>query len=87
MCEVFVHPHALKHGLLEREILEAWENFAAKQHRQAPNEEHIVAVGYASTQPRKIQMMAIAKTFGLLIYHAMTPAQKSVLAELGLLGR
>ncbi len=84
MDDVLVHPHALKHGLTEDEILEAWGNFVAKQHRHAPNEEHIVAVGYASTRPLEIQMMAITKESGVLIYHAMTPAQQSVLIELRL---
>ena len=74
MDGVYAHPHAFKHGLKEDEILEAWNNFVAKQHRRAPNEDHLVVVGYASTRPHEIQMMAIVKAFGLLIYHAMTPA-------------
>ena len=30
MQEIYIHPHALKHGLNEEDIKCAWENFVAK---------------------------------------------------------
>lgn len=81
---VFVHPHALKHGLTEDQILRAWSNFIAKQPRATPNEDQIVCVGYAEDVPQDIQMLAVSKPWGEMIYHAMTPAQVSILRELGI---
>lgn len=79
---VFVHPHALKHGLTEEQVLNAWENFIAKQRRKTPNEDQTVCIGYAPGIASEIQMVAVSKPWGTLIYHAMSPAQKSVLEEL-----
>lgn len=81
---VFVHPHALKHGLTEDQILRAWSNFIAKQPRATPNEDQVVCVGYAEDVPSEIQMVAVSKPWGKMIYHAMTPAQASILKELGI---
>lgn len=81
---VYVHEHALKHGLTERQILAAWKNFVARQPRKAPREDHVVCVGYAPGVRKEIQMFAVEKPKGMLIYHAMSPAQGSVLDELGI---
>lgn len=81
---VFVHPHALKHGLTEEQVLQAWENFAAKRRRRTPNEDQTACIGYAPGMAREIQMVAVSKPWGTMIYHAMTPAQDSVLDELGI---
>lgn len=86
MYDVYVHPHATCHGLSEEEILFAWVNFVRRQPRKAPNEDRIVCVGYGMKTATPIQMVAASKDYGVLIYHAMTPPQKSVLRELGLLG-
>lgn len=83
---VFVHPHALKHGLNENQILFSWKNFIRKRYRQPPYEEQVVAIG-CDKDGTLIQMVAIEKTFGTLVYHAMTPPTEKVLAELGLTRR
>lgn len=82
MEELFIHPHALKHGISETEIHEAWSNYVAKRYRDSPNEGQVVCVGYSSCRPREIQLIGIQKDFGILIYHAMSPAQDKVLREL-----
>lgn len=81
---VFVHPHALKHGLAEEQILRAWGNFVAKRQRRTPNEDQTMCVGYAEGIANEIQMLAVSKPWGIMIYHAMSPAQDSVLDELGI---
>lgn len=84
MEELFIHPHALKHGVSETEIHEAWSNYVAKRYRESPDTEQIVCVGYSSCRSREIQMIGIQKPFGILIYHSMSPAQDKVLRELGI---
>lgn len=84
MKDVFIHPHALKHGITEGEILRAWTNFVKSQYREIPNEDQCVRIGYGSRLPTAIQMIGIRKPFGVLIVHAMTPPQKSILKELGM---
>ena len=83
MFEVVVHPHALKHGISESDILHAWENFIAKQQRTAPREDEIVAIG-ATADGMLIQL--VVKDLGnvLLIFHAMVPPSEKVMRELGL---
>lgn len=39
MREVFIHEHALKHGVSQEEILDAWNNFVAMRHREMPKED------------------------------------------------
>ena len=82
--EVFIHPHALKHGLSEDEILHAWSNFVRSQQRSTPHEDQCVRIGYGRVTQDAIQMIGIMKPFGTLIVHAMTPPQASVLDELGI---
>ncbi len=81
--DIDVAEHALKHGLTESEILYAWENFLRKQHRQTPNEDVVVAVGVTQSGDL-IQMVAIDKPWGTLIYHALKPPTMKVLIELGM---
>lgn len=64
--------------------MQAWENFAAKRRRRTPNEDQTACIGYAPGVAREIQMVAVSKPWGTMIYHAMTPAQDSVLDELGI---
>lgn len=87
MEDVFIHPHALKHGVAEAEILRAWTNFVKSQYRATPHEDQCVRIGYGSKLPTAIQMIGIRKPFGVSIVHAVTPPQKSVLKELGIHGR
>ena len=82
--DVFVHPHALKHGLSESEILCAWSNFVRSQQRLTPREDQCVRIGYGKATQGAIQMVGVVKPFGTLIVHAMTPPQVSVLDELGI---
>ena len=84
MDDAYVHPHALKHGIPEDEILHAWSNFVRSQQREAPDEEQCVRIGYGRRSSLGIQMIGIVKPFGTLIVHAMTPPQGSVLEELGI---
>ena len=86
MNEICVHPHALKHGLSEVDILFAWENFLRKQYRKSPEEDIVLAVGY-NKSGQLIQMVGRESSFGVLIYHAMRPPIRKVLIELGLSGR
>lgn len=81
MGSVFIHSHALKHGVCEQDILWAWSNFIRKQHRKAPNNDQILAIGFDRTG-RLVQMVGIVKPFGVLIYHAMTPPTEKALNEL-----
>ena len=84
MRKIFIHEHAFKHGITEVEIREAWNNFVAMRHREMPKEDQIVAVGFCAKRKKAIQMIAIDRGDAILIYHAMTPPQKSVIKELGL---
>ena len=84
MLDIYVHPHALKHGLDEDEILYAWSNYIKSQQRSTPHEEEIVRVGYGKLTPSAIQMIGVQSTYGILIIHAMTPPPSSVLDELGI---
>ena len=81
---VFVHPHALKHGIPEDEIRYAWINFVRSQQREVPNEEQIVRIGYGATIETAIQMIGVIGVDGVLIIHALTPPQRSIIKELGL---
>lgn len=80
---VIVAEHALKHGLTEVEIIHAWKNYVRMQQRSAPNEEFMVAVGF-TPMGDMVQMVAMVVADGYLVVHAMAPATKKVLRELGL---
>ena len=82
--DVFVHPHALKHGISEDEILFAWSNFVRSQQRSTPLEDHCVRIGYGIRFADAIQMVGVTKSYGTLIIHAMAPPQGKVLDELGI---
>ena len=84
MDEVYVHKHALKHGLDEEEIVYAWSNFVRSQQRQTPKEDQIVRIGYGRKTSQAIQMIGILAPHGTLIIHAMCPVQESIKKELGL---
>ena len=84
--ELVVHPHALKHGVTEDQIVNAWEHFVRMQNRTTPNEDVILAVDY-ERGGRMLQMVGRLLDGCVLIYHAMTPPTTKVLVELGLLRR
>ena len=83
MEEIYVHPHAFKHGLREREIRYAWDHCVAAQLRKPPREEQLAVVG-TDMWGRVVQMVGVRKNHGMLIYHAMTPPTRGFLEELGL---
>ena len=83
MENVYVHPHALKHGLTEEEILYAWDNYISKRRRHIPNTDQIIAVGF-DRAGHFVQMVGITKKDGVMVYHAMTPPTARFLAETGL---
>lgn len=85
MENVIVDEHAYKHGLQEEDIRYAWEHFIRLQHRGAPNEGQVLAVG-SDRRGRLVQMVAVERSFGTLIFHAMTPPTTKALIELGLKG-
>ena len=84
MSKIYIHEHAFKHGIEEDEILEAWDNFVAKSKRNMPKDDQVVCVGFSARRNRAIQMIAVENNKGLMIFHAMTPPQNSVLKELGI---
>ena len=83
MDTVFVHPHALKHGLSEGDILYAWDKFVSKRNRDIPNTDQIIAVGF-DRKGRFVQMVGIISHKGTMVYHAMSPPTASFLAEVGM---
>ena len=87
MQEIYIHPHAYRHGLEEAEIKEAWRNFVAMRKRTMPKDDQIVCVGFSSKQNRAIQMIAVKNERGVMIFHAMTPPQVSIFKELGIENR
>ena len=84
---VFIHPHATKLGLTEKQILHAWTN-AIEVARRDGNDGVIdyVAIGF-DQDGRPIEMTANWKPAGFLIYHANTPPTPRAFEELGLTRR
>lgn len=64
--DVFVHSHALKHGLTEQQIIFAWNNFVASQPRSAPDEDKVLRIGY-DRNGTLIQMVARQADLGVLV--------------------
>lgn len=81
--DVFIDDHALKHGIEQEDIEYAWEHFAALRHRGSPRDGEIVLVG-PDRSGRPMQVIAVETSFGVLIYHALRPPQRSTLKELGI---
>lgn len=86
MIEIVVHNHALKHGLKEEDIEFAWKHFIRQRRRAAPCSEQIIAVG-VTKDGDVVEMVAVEKAEGLMVYHALTPPTGSMLRELGLARR
>lgn len=80
MDEIIVHPHSLKHGLSEDEVVHAWNNFARRRPR---GEDYLVALGFDS-KGREVELVAAVLADGsLLLFHAKVPATKKFKKELG----
>ncbi|WP_101722346.1 hypothetical protein [Eggerthella timonensis] len=87
MNRVFVHPRVMERhpDLSEADVLAAWEGCERWAQRRASNAS--VAVGF-DARGRFVEMVAARSPDGdWLIYHAMTPPSKKVLAEVRLKGR
>ena len=81
MNEISIHKTALKHGLTEQSIREAWDNFIV---RRARGDDYLVAIGFDSLG-REIEMVALVMVDGsLLIIHGMSPSTEKLRRELGL---
>lgn len=80
--DVTVDDHAYKHGLTEQEIRYAWDHFVRMLHRGSPREGQILAIG-CDLQGRLVQMAAVERFDGVLIFHAMRPPTRNALLELG----
>lgn len=83
MGELIIADHALKHGLSPIEIESAWKNYLVKQYRGAPNEGEIIVIG-CDNKARLVEIVAAERSFGTIIFHAMTPPSANALRELGL---
>lgn len=84
MDRVFVHPRVMERHpeLSESDVLEAWMACERSASRLASNSS--VGVGFDS-RGRFVEMVAVRSLEGnWLIYHAMTPPSKKVLAEVRL---
>ncbi len=83
--EILVHPRIMeKHPeISENDVICAWNNFARMQHRSEPNSKHAAAVGFDG-KGRLLEMVAVFDGKDYLVYHAMTPPTKKMLAELGI---
>lgn len=83
--KIFVHPRIMERhpDISETDVLAAWENFVRMEHRSEPNNQHAAAIGF-DKKGRLLEMVAVAKDEDYLVYHAMTPPTKKILAELGL---
>lgn len=79
---VVVMPHAFKHGLSEKQILQAWDKAIYKQERLGEDENlDYIAIGFDSTG-NAIELLVRKKEYGYFIYHANTPPTQRVLQEL-----
>ena len=86
MEEVVVAEHAFKHGMGVEDIEYAWEHFVRRQCRGAPNEGQVAVVGY-DREGRLVQLVAYRTETCVVIFHAMAPPTKKLMAEVGLVGR
>jgi len=83
LFDIEIHPNALKHGLSKESVLYAWDNFIRKQHRKVPDIDQMIALGF-DKKGNFIELIAIDKPYGSLIYHAKTPPTGKLLKELGM---
>ena len=80
MLQLYIHEHALAHGLPEESIRCAWDNFARRRLRGTDFE---VRIGF-DADSREIGMVgAILDNGDVLVIHAKTPAIPSIRKELG----
>jgi hypothetical protein len=70
----------------DQDVIAAWNGSIARARRERTDRNLYVAVGF-DANGRLIEMVAVEKNGGFLIYHALTPPMKKTLRELDLLGR
>ena len=81
MGNAIVLPTALKHGLSEAEVLQAWENFVAKRPR---GDDCWVAVGFTRAG-LEVELVRLETVDGkALLIHALSPATLNIRRELGI---
>jgi hypothetical protein len=83
--EIYVHPRIKERhpNISDDDVLTAMSNFVRMRNRKAPDNEQFIAVGF-DRKGRLLEMVGIINGKERLIYHAMTPPTKKMLAELGL---
>ena len=80
MLELYIHQHALTHGLAEEDIRCAWNNFTRRRPRGTDFE---VRIGFDAGN-REIGLVgAVLDDGDVLIIHAKAPAIQSIRKELG----
>ena len=81
MDNLAIFPTALKHGLSEEEIGQAWENFVAKRPR---GDDCWVVIGFTSAGI-EVELVGLVTANGeTLVIHALSPATSRVKRELGI---
>ena len=85
MDQIYVMKRALKHGLTENQVLQAWRNHIGVIARIERSDGGVdrKTIGF-SDDGRAIEITAREKGFDFLIYHANTPPTPRALRELGL---
>ena len=87
MDTLFIHEHALKHGLTDEEIRHAWRNaFVTGIRKRNDGFIDILVAGF-SQNGKPIEMVGRQKNFGVLVFHANTPISQRMRDELELTGR
>lgn len=82
---VEIAEHAYKHGLTAKDIEYAWSHCLRRRHRGAPHEGEVVVIG-CDEIGRLVEVVAVERVCGTLIYHALRPPTRKVLKELGFRG-
>ena len=87
MDTIIVHPRVTEKRpeLLERDVLDAWNNCIHAKRRADKDTIEYIAVG-SDQNGRLIEAVAKLDGEAWLLYHAMTPLSKKTLKELGLTG-
>lgn len=81
MQDIVVLSSALKHGLSDSSLIEAWCNFVAKRPR---GDDCWVAIGF-DANGMEIEMVGLVTIDdSILIIHGMSPATEKIKRELGL---
>lgn len=75
---LIIHPHAYKHGFTEEQIRSAWHSVPKYALEHYDNgEKDVYGIGL-SNDGLEIQLIASIKSYGVTIYHALTPPQDKV---------